>query len=163
MITKTQQLQIRVTADQKRRLQHLSQAAGQTISAYVLDNALPQNAHRFASLVRAIREPSDRRAALASLNDLLTGLSPVEFQRSVRDVDLCGVSPRDTNYVAAMVELAAAQKEVPVPAWIRGIVPLSQPYFATELKSLRPHLLRASPVPFKRRNIFVDASIGDRV
>jgi len=25
------------------------------------------------------------------------------------------------------------------------------------------HLLRAAPVPFKRRNIFIDSSVGDRV
>jgi hypothetical protein len=42
-------------------------------------------------------------------------------------------------------------------------VPLAEPYFATSLKSLREHLLVAAPIPFKRRNIFVDASVGARV
>jgi hypothetical protein len=46
---------------------------------------------------------------------------------------------------------------------VRDVVPLTEPYFPTPLKSLREHLLIAAPIPFKRRNIFVDASIGQRV
>jgi hypothetical protein len=36
------------------------------------------------------------------------------------------------------------------------------PFFATRLKSLRPHLLRTTPVAFRRRNIFADSTIGAR-
>jgi hypothetical protein len=43
------------------------------------------------------------------------------------------------------------------------VPPLDEPHFATPLRGLRLHLLRASPVAFKRRNIFVDSSVGDRV
>jgi hypothetical protein len=38
-----------------------------------------------------------------------------------------------------------------------------EPSFATEPPGLRLHLLRSAPVAFMRRNLFVDASIGDRV
>lgn len=63
-----------------------------------------------------------------------------------------------------MVELAAHRREVPPPAWVRDVEPMEmEPRFATPLAGLRLHLLRASPVPFKRRNIFIDSSIGDRV
>lgn len=63
-----------------------------------------------------------------------------------------------------MVELAAHRRDVPPPAWVRDIKPLErEPHFATSLPGLRLHLLRTSPVPFKRRNIFIDSSIGDRV
>jgi hypothetical protein len=62
-----------------------------------------------------------------------------------------------------MVEHAAGQKEVRPPAWAAAIAPLEAPYFATSLKSLRLHLLEASPVPYRRRNIFVDAGVGARV
>ena len=62
-----------------------------------------------------------------------------------------------------MVEQAADQKHLAPPAWVRDIVPLATPHFATPLKSLRMHLLQAAPVPFKRRNIFVDAGVGSRV
>jgi hypothetical protein len=82
----------------------------------------------------------------------------------VEHADLAGLTPYLRNYVAAMVELTAHQRDVPPPAWVRGVEPLeTAPHFATPLASLRLHLLRAAPVPFKRRNIFIDSSIGDRV
>jgi hypothetical protein len=62
-----------------------------------------------------------------------------------------------------MVEQAAHLKGVSSPVWTTTIPPLDAPRFATTLTSLRPYLLAASPVSFKRRNIFVDASIGGRV
>jgi hypothetical protein len=43
------------------------------------------------------------------------------------------------------------------------VKPLERPWFASSLKSLRLHLLTASPPPFRRRNLFVDSTIGDRV
>ncbi len=77
--------------------------------------------------------------------------------------DLARLSPYLRNYVAAMVELAAQQQDVRPPAWVRDVEPLETPHFATPLAGLRLHLLRMAPVPFKRRNIFIDSSIGDRV
>jgi hypothetical protein len=62
-----------------------------------------------------------------------------------------------------MVEQAAALGGVKGPDWVVEIPPLESPYFATDFRSLRPHLLRESPIPFKRRNLFVDSSVGDRV
>lgn len=62
-----------------------------------------------------------------------------------------------------MVEQAAHKKSLAPPDWVRDIEPLSVPWFATPLSSLRMHLLRAAPVPFKRRNLFVDAAVGGRV
>jgi hypothetical protein len=40
---------------------------------------------------------------------------------------------------------------------------LPQPVFGSELKALRLHLLTNSPPAFRRRNIFIDATLGDRV
>ncbi len=63
-----------------------------------------------------------------------------------------------------MVKLAAHRRDVPPPAWVRDVEPMeTEPRFATPLAGLRLHLLRTAPVPFKRRNIFIDSSIGDRV
>jgi hypothetical protein len=62
-----------------------------------------------------------------------------------------------------MVEQAAHRKRVGPPAWVREIPPLEEPHFVPPLEGLRLHLLQASPVPFKRRNIFIDSSVGDRV
>jgi len=62
-----------------------------------------------------------------------------------------------------MVEQAAEQKGLAPPVWTGDVTPLDEPRFATRLRSLRLHLLAASPAAFKRRNIFVDAGIGARV
>jgi hypothetical protein len=119
---------------------------------------------RFARLLEVLRADPQPGFALAELNDLLSGLTPGELGSAVEHADLAGLAPYLRNYVAAMVELAAHQQDVPPPAWVRDVEPLeTTPHFATPLAGLRLHLLRAAPVPFKRRNIFIDSSIGDRV
>jgi hypothetical protein len=40
---------------------------------------------------------------------------------------------------------------------------LTEPVFGSELQSLRLYLLTHSPPPFRARNIFIDATLGDRV
>jgi uncharacterized protein (DUF1778 family) len=163
MGTRSAQLQIRVTPQDKRTLKRLARAAGQDLSSYVLSRALPANRLRFEEILRALAEQEDHRYALAELNDLLTALAPVEISDAVADSDLTGLSPLLSNYVAAMVEQASHLKGVPPPTWAKRVQPLDEPYFAAPLKSLRLHLLASSPVPFKRRNIFVDAALGARV
>ncbi|HXU29874.1 MAG TPA: hypothetical protein VN851_04780 [Thermoanaerobaculia bacterium] len=118
---------------------------------------------KFSQLLGALRDEDRPSFALAELNDLLTGLGPTDLSIAVEKADLSDLTPYLQNYVAAMVELAAHRRDVPPPSWVRDVEPLAEPRFATPLASLRLHLLRASPVPFKRRNIFIDSSIGDRV
>lgn len=118
----------------------------------------------FIRLLEALRDDHQPSFALAELNDLLTGLPAGELRIAVEHADLTGLTSYLQNYVAAMVELAAHRRDVPPPAWVHDVVPLAaEPHFATPLASLRLHLLRASPVPFKRRNIFIDSSLGDPV
>jgi len=163
MSAKTQQLQIRVTPEQKAALKRLAEAAGTDVSDYVLRRAIPEARSRVDHLVRQVGNPAERPYSLAALNDLLEDLSSAELRDATAEVDLGGLAPYERNYVTAMVELAAARRGIAPPAWTRDVPPLSEPVFATTLAGLRPHLLRASPVPFKRRNIFIDASLGDRV
>jgi len=163
MATRSEQLQIRVTPQEKETIRRLADSAGLDLSGYVLGRALPSNRLRFEAVIRALGEGGDHRYALAGLNDLLTGLAPVAFPDAVEQADVTALSPLLCNYVAAMVEQAANDKKVPSPEWVRQIEPLSSPYFATGLRSLRPYLMAVSPVPFRRRNLFVDAALGDRV
>ncbi len=163
MTNRSEQIQIRVTPRQKAALKRLAGRSGQSLSAYVLSRALPSRQAEFDRILQAAGKAKVRRWALAELNDFLTGLLPEEFEEAVAQADVTGLSPLWRNYVAAMIEEAARQKGVPPPAWAGKTPPLKRPYFAAPLKILRPHLLRASPVAFKRRNIFVDATIGDRV
>jgi hypothetical protein len=118
---------------------------------------------RFSQLLEELRNAGQPGFALAELNDLLSGLASGELSGAVEHADLTGFTPYLQNYVAAMVELAAHRQDVPSPAWVRDVEPMEVPRFATPMASLRLHLLRTSPVPFKRRNIFIDSSIGDRV
>jgi uncharacterized protein (DUF1778 family) len=163
MANRTQQLQIRVTPQQKAALKRQARAAGQDVSSYVLSRVVPESHDRFASLLRALKTEADHRYALAELNDFLDTCPPLTFTQAVALADLGDLSAYLQNYVAAMVEQAAQAKGATPPDWTRDIAPLTTPRFATSLKSLRMHLLESAPVPFKRRNIFVDASVGARV
>lgn len=163
MATKSQQLQVRVTPAEKADLKRLARRAGLDVSSYVLSRVLPPARTRFRKVARALRDGDDHRFALAELNDLLSSLAPTQFADAVADVDLEGVSPLLQNYVAAMVEQSSYQKGEAPPPWVGDVEPLTEPYFAVSFRRLRPHLLRAAPVAFKRRNIFVDSTVGDRV
>ena len=163
MAGKSQQLQIRVTPAEKAALKRAARRAGLDVSQYVLSRLLPPARSRLLDIVAALRRGEPTRFALAELHDLLAGLPAPQFSDAVAEVDLAGLSPTVANYVAAMVEQAASQKGVVGPRWTREVDPLEAPYFAVPFPRLRPHLLRDAPVAFKRRNLFVDATIGDRV
>lgn len=163
MTTKSQQLQVRVTPAQKTALKRLARHAGTDVSSYVLSRVLPPARSRFHEIARALRDEDGYRFALAELNDFLSGLAPAQFGDAVADVDLEGLSPFLRNYVAAMVEHASCQKGESPPSWVGDVEPLEEPHFAVPFSSLRLLLLRGSPVAFKRRNIFVDSTVGDRV
>lgn len=163
MGTKSQQLQIRVTPDQKAALKRAARAAGTDVSSYVLARLLPPARERFAALLGALEHAEDARYVLAELHDLLAACPPALLADAAASPPGARLSPYLQNYVAAMVELAAEGKGVRPPAWTADVAPLAEPWFASPLRSHRLHLLRTAPVPFKRRNIFVDSSVGDRV
>lgn len=121
------------------------------------------DATRFRAIVAQLGHDEDHRYVLVELHDFLTRLAPAVLPEAVAHANLRSLSPLLSNYVAAMVEQASYQKRVPPPSWAVDVEPLDLPYFASPSESLRAYLLRSSPVPFKRRNIFVDASVGDRV
>ncbi len=160
---KTEQLQIRVTAREKAALRRLARQSGEDVSSYVLARTLPKHRQRFQALLESLADDDERRFALAELNDLLANLTRAELMDALGDAPVLALSPYWRNYVAAMVEQAAHQKNIPAPSWLSDIEPLTEPHFAAPLSKLKLHLLRASPVPFRRRNIFVDSGVGDRV
>ncbi len=163
MSAKSAQLQIRVSPAQKAALKRRARAAGVDVSTYVLLRVLPPEGDRFAALLRALTDESGRRFALAELNEFLDACPATEFAEAVDRAPGRALPDHTRNYVAAMVEYAAMQKRIAPPSWTRDIDPLSSPWFASSLKSLRLHLLQASPPPFKRRNLFIDSTVGSRV
>lgn len=164
MGTKSEQLQIRVSPKEKATLRRLARRAGMDLSSYVLSQALPSPANlRFAGLLKDLRRGDNRRYVFAELNELLAGLASVQLREAAADGNLHGLSPFEQNYVAAMVEHACVSKLVAPPGWVTKVDPLDEPWFATPFTSLRLHLLQTSPVAYRKRNLFVDSTVGDRV
>ena len=163
-MAKTQQLQLRVTVEQKERIKAQAAQAGQDVSKWVLSLLLPEVADEFQRRIDRLRsDPSAYSVALAALHDFLQSLNSKKLELAVRGAELDGLDAWAANYLAAMVEYACAGKQVSIPDWARAVEPLSTPWFATRLESLRLHLLTSSPAPFRRRNLFVDSTLGDRV
>jgi hypothetical protein len=161
-IAKTAQLQIRVSAVEKALIQRAAVRCGLDMSAYVLSRVLSVPAMQFRGCVEACAGP-DPRFALAELNSLLSGFAAGELRAATTMLPSVSMTPYVANYVAAMVEYACVEHAVTVPVWTRAIEPLAEPAFGTQLQSLRLHLLTQSPAPFRRRNIFIDATLGERV
>jgi len=159
---KSAQLQIRVSPAEKAAIQRAARRAGLDMSAYVLARVLPAPSRRFQELTEACRDPEGARFALAELNSWLASLAAGELQEAVASAP-SGLTPYFANYVAAMVEYACAQHGIAPPAWTRAVAPLTEPVFGSALMSLRLYLLTHSPAPFRRRNIFIDATVGARV
>lgn len=133
------------------------------MSAYVLSRALPTPAMRFQACIEECAGPAPPSFGLAELNTLLASWTAAELRDAIAVPPTSALPPFLSNYIAAMIEQACERRFVRVPGWVRAVEPLRQPAFGSELKSLRLHLLTHSPPPFRRRNIFVDATIGDRV
>lgn len=163
IMAKTKQLQIRVTAEQKARIQARAERAGMDVSKWLLHVALPPADERFQSICRELAAGATTRSyVLADLNDYLCRLDANEFHEAVASAPVAPLAEFEIAYLAAMVEQAAATLHIPPPDWTRKVGPIAQPWFASALTSLRLHLLTSSPPPFRRRNIFIDSTLGDR-
>ena len=164
MKSKDQQLQIRVTPAEKAAIKVAAARAGMDMSAWMLARVLPPARATFQDIVAALAATDDkRRYVLADLNDFLSSAGPRELEQAVADAPPAQLDPYVSNYVAAMVETATCRAGLPPPAWAAKIRGLETPVFGTPLAGLRLHLLLHSPPAFRRRNIFIDATIGDRV
>ena len=118
---------------------------------------------QYQQLLQGLKQDERNRYIYAELNDLFVDISASMFSSIVKEPPFEGLSSFAKNYLAAMVELAASQKKVAAPLWVKNVTPLDTPYFGSELASLRLYLLTQSPAVFRSRNIYIDSSIGDRV
>ncbi len=160
---KTTQLQLRVSPSEKAAIARAAKREGTDISSYVLKRIIPNKNSDFQKLLTELNHTADRSYAFASLNGFLKSLRKHEFLQAVEEPTLSQLNEFDANYVAAMVEHAAHQKKLPAPKWTKTIQPLKNPFFGSELSKLHLYLLLSSPVAFRRRNIFIDATVGHRV
>ena len=163
-VGKTHQLQIRISAQDKARIRARAASAGMDVSKWVLQQVLPPVEREFQALCRELAARPDARSfTFAELQDWFNRLTGGEFMRAVRHAPEARLPVFEANYLAAIVEHAAVIKGVDPPRWTVTVEPLDAPWFASSLKSLRLHLLTHSPPPFRRRNLFVDSSVGQRV
>ena len=162
-MAKTAQIQLRVTPTEKAALVRRARAAGLDLSAWMLRSLLPDERVRFAALVRSLATTSRPPFVLAEINDLLAALGRGELSIVTDVPPPSSIDAVRANQLAAMVETRAAQLGVRPPSWLEEVKPLARPWFATDMIGLRLHLLCHSPPAFRRRNLFVDATVGDRV
>ncbi len=160
---KTEQLQIRISPQEKAQIKRAAKAANLSMADWLLTKLLPDHQRRFHRLVAGLNNSAQVSFILASLNDFLAQLASDEFWGAVCIQPQLPDDEYLRNYIAAMIEYTANNNNVDAPDWIDGIPPLSKPRFGSNLKSLRLHLLTHSPPPFRSRNIFIDATVGDRL
>jgi len=162
-MSKSAQIQLRVSPAQKAQLKQLAAEDGLNISEYILSRTLPDARAEFQAIVTALGSEHSISHQLATLNDLLCRWDDLTLLSAVGDPPQHPLTPYLMNYVAAMIEYVCGIRKLATPAWTRKIEALSEPHFGVELRSLRLHLLQSSPPPFRRRNIFIDSTVGDRV
>jgi hypothetical protein len=75
--------------------------------------------------------------------------------RALLDAPPEGSSARLRALHAAVVETLAVESGLPIPAWCAAVGPLPEPWFVAEVENLKASALVESPLPFRRRNIFV--------
>ena len=160
---KSLQLQVRVSPRDKRRIEAKARRAGLPVSGWVLGQLLPSAVAEFERLSERLALETTPAFVYAELNDFLSPLSRAEFITAVADAPTQKIDPERLNYLAAMIEQTAMILGVAPPDWTRDVAPLEQPVFASGLESLRLHLLTNALPSFRRRNLFVDTSIGGRV
>ncbi len=159
--TKSAQLQIRISPEQKKQIENRAKQAGISLSEWALKQMLGESESNFKNLLEQLAKEKNRTYAFAALHDFLIHLPSDDLEKSLPAPSI-HLPPILLNIIAAMIEKTAIQKELKPPTWVYQIEPLKEPYFATELSSLKLHLLISSPIPFRRRNLFVDSTVGDR-
>lgn len=160
---KTKQLQIRLTPLEKQLIEHAAEQAGMEVSKWTLAKLLPKPSAQFQQLCADLANNDEASFALAQLNDFLTNLNTPELKVAVSKAPYSKLNAYLSNYVAAMIEQATTIRGLQTPSWTKQISPLDEPVFASALLSLRLYLLTHALPSFRKRNIFVDSSIGARV
>lgn len=91
--------------------------------------------------------------------------NPFEFEQVFRDEPSVhsNVPEYVYSYAAALVESISLQKAANIPEWVNKFS-LKEPWFPKEtqkFEKLKKVLMRVSPDPFKKRNLFVSKNALD--
>lgn len=132
------------------------------LTGWILARLLPDEGIRLRALIRDLAGEEDPSFALAELNDFLSSLGAAGLAAAMELPPEVRLDDLRANQVAAMIETAAQRLGVQPASWVAQTAPLGTPWFSSGLTSLRLHLLTHSPPAFRRRNLFVDSTLGDR-
>lgn len=157
------QLQIRVSPAQKRFIQAAAKKVRMGMSEWVLSQIFPSPREKFQDLLKALKSDSKKSYVAAEIHDLLESATTSELEHMLAEPPRVRLELYWENYIAAMIEHAAARRGLAAPSWVLQIKPLDYPVFGSDLRNLRLYLLTHSPVSFRKRNIFIDAAVGQRV
>lgn len=163
---KTEQLQLRVSPELKAAIRKSANEASMDMSEWILAKLFPAAQDEFQNLVENVwrkQDAPERSYSIASISDFLHRQSQSELAKAVAEAPRASLNEFMLNYLAAMVEHACHQKKVSPPEWIRRVEGVATPYFGSPLISLRLHLMTNSPAAFRKRNLFVDSTLGDRI
>lgn len=156
-------IQIRVSPIEKSYIKRNAKISKMDMSEWILSKILKPNKDKFDYLISQLSKSKNKSFVLADLNEFLSQLSDDDFLNAVDNEPKYNLSTYLYNYVAAMIEYSANKRGVTPPVWLQDIPKLKEPKFGSDLKNLRLYLLLYSPIPFRKRNIFIDSSIGARV
>lgn len=161
---KSEYLQIRVSSLIKKKIQKEAGKTKMGMSEWILLKLFPPTVCQFGELIQKLGRASKKSLVYAEINHFLTRLSSPELEQICSQTPvLTSLSSLEQNYLAAMVEVSCSLKGVRMPFWTGEIKPLQTPYWGSSLENLRLYLLVHSPVPFRRRNIFIDSTIGNSI
>jgi len=156
-------LQIRLSAEQKESIRNAAKEADTDMSSWILSKVANSRSVDFSKIVNKLNSEQQQTYVYAEINDLLAKCNSTSFSTTVMANPTDGLDAFQANYVAAMVEHCAQKMGELAPAWCNSVSQLQFPHFGSDLKSLKLHLLLNSPLAFRRRNIFIDSSVGERV
>jgi hypothetical protein len=107
----------------------------------------------------------DIKYILADFIDEFNRSKPVKKQKMVEKFPFKGVTDiKHIAYIAAMVEELCFRNNMEIPGWVWDKkYQLKEPFFVGGLESLKAFLIAESPLPFRRRNIFVSSNVLQRV
>ncbi|MBI2027672.1 MAG: hypothetical protein HYS98_07735 [Deltaproteobacteria bacterium] len=163
-MTRNEYLQIRLSHEDKEQIRKQAHACGKSISEWIRNRLIPEKVLIFHAIIQQLSHAreEEKKFIYANMHDFLRDLKKGELEDVLCAPAEMRLDSITLNLIAAMVETRAKQLKVRVPSWICEIKPLARPYFVTPLESLRLHLLKNAPIEFKARNLFVDATLGER-
>ena len=102
---------------------------------------------------------------MANFIDEFNRSSTEKKQKMVGKFPFKGITDKKyAAYIAAMVEELCFTNNIDIPDWVFDKkYSLKEPFFVGGLESIKAFLIVESPLPFRRRNIFVSENVLKRV